>query len=61
MSTDIVIIGVKDIISLYGFSSKETYKLLSTKGCPVLPREAGAPYRLIKDEFEKWLRGRRVS
>lgn len=61
MSTDIVIIGVRDIMNLYGFSSKETYKLINTKGCPVLPRDAGAPYRLIKDEFEKWLRERRVS
>lgn len=60
MTTDIVVIGIKDIMSLYGFNSKETYKLVNTKGCPVLPREPGAPYKLIKDEFEAWLRSRRV-
>lgn len=60
MSTDIVILTVKDIMQLYGFNKKEVYKLLSTKGCPVLPREAAAPFRVIQDEFEKWLRNRRV-
>lgn len=60
MTTDIEIIGIKDIIDLYGFSPKETYKLVNTKGCPVLPRDPGAPYKLIKDEWENWLRSRRV-
>lgn len=60
MTTDIVIIGIKDIMSLYGFNKAEAYKLVSTKGCPVLPREQGAPYRIIKDEFETWLRSRKV-
>ena len=60
MSTNIEIIGVKEIKKLYGFNTDETYKLLSRKGCPVLPREVGAPYRIIKDEFEAWLRSRRV-
>lgn len=60
MTTDIVIIGIKDIVELYGFSSKEVYKLLKTEGCPVLPRSPGGSYRVIKDEFENWLRSRRV-
>lgn len=60
MTTDIVVIGIKQIMDLYGFSSKEAYKFVNTKGCPVLPREPGAPYKLIKDEFEAWLRSRRV-
>lgn len=59
MSTDIEIIGMNEIIALYGFARKEATKLLKTRGCPVLPREDGAPYRVIKDEFEKWLRSRR--
>lgn len=60
MSTDIEIIGLEDIMMLYGFARKEATKLVNTKGCPVLPRVDGAPYRLIKDEFEKWMRSRRV-
>lgn len=60
MTTDIEILGVKEIQKLYKFNKDEVYKLLNIKGCPVLPREGHAPYRVIKDEFEKWLRSRRV-
>ena len=60
MTTNIVIIGIKDVTELYGFSRKEATRLLNTKGCPLLPRESGQPYRIIKDEFENWLRTRRV-
>ena len=60
MSTDIEIIGLDDIMVLYRFTRKEATRLLNTRGCPVLPRMDGAPYRIIKDEFEKWLRSRRV-
>lgn len=60
MSTDIQIIGIDDILELYGFTRKEATRLLHIKGCPVLPRVDGAPYRIIKDEFERWLRSRRV-
>ena len=60
METNIEIITMNDILNLYGFSRKEATKLLNTKGCPVLPRVDGAPYRIIKDEFETWLRTRRV-
>lgn len=60
MSTDIQIITLTDVMNLYGFSRKEATKLVNVKGCPVLPRVDGAPYRLIKDEFESWLRSRRV-
>ena len=60
MSTDIEILSLKEIMYLYGFTRKEATKLINTKGCPVLPRESGAPYRIIKDEFERWLRSRRV-
>lgn len=58
MSTDIEIITLNDIMQLYGFARKEATRLVNTKGCPVLPRVDGAPYRVIKDEFERWLRTR---
>jgi len=60
MSTDIVIIGIKEMMELYNFTSKEAYRLVMTRGCPVLPRRRGGPYKVIKDEFESWLRGRRA-
>ena len=60
MKTSIEVIGIKDVIDLYGFSRKEATRLLNTRGCPVLPRESGMPYRIIKDEFESWLRSRRA-
>ena len=60
MKTSIEVIGIKEVIDLYGFSRKEATRLLNTKGCPVLPRESGMPYRIIKDEFETWLRSRRA-
>lgn len=60
MTTNIEIIGIRDIQELYGLSKKEATRLLNVKGCPVLPRAPGGPYRIIKDEFEKWLRSRRM-
>lgn len=59
MHTDIIIIGMNEVIALYGFTRKEATRLLNTKGCPVLPRESGQPYRIVKGEFEEWLRTRR--
>ena len=59
MKTTIEIIGMNEILLLYGFSRKEATSLLNTRGCPVLPRESGQPYRIVRDEFEQWLRSRR--
>ena len=59
MCTDIIILGLGDIMGLYGFSRKEATRLLNTKGCPVLPRESGQPYRVVQEEFERWLRTRK--
>ena len=60
MDTDIVILSLKEIMDIYGLARKGATRLVRTKGCPVLPRVEGAPYRVIKDEFEQWLRTRRA-
>lgn len=60
MQTTIKVIGIREVMILYGFSRKEATRLLNTRGCPVLPRDSGMPYRIIQDEFEQWLRSRRV-
>ena len=59
MQTTIEIISIIDVMRLYGFSRREATRLLNTRGCPVLPRESGQPYRIVKEEFEIWLRTRR--
>lgn len=59
MQTTIEIISIIDVMKLYGFSRREATRLLNTRGCPVLPRESGQPYRIVKEEFEIWLRTRK--
>lgn len=60
MTTSIVILTMKDIQELYGFNRDEAYLLLKTKGCPVLPRKANAPYKVVQDVFEAWLRKQEI-
>ena len=60
METTITIIGMKEVMDLYGLSRKQATRLLNTKGCPVLPRRDGDNYRIVQEEFEYWLRTRRV-
>ena len=52
----IKIIGMNEMLELYPFTRKELTALLNTRGCPVLPRKSGGPYKVVQDEFEKWLR-----
>ncbi len=56
------ILNFNALYKKYGgtLSKKALTKLLNTKGCPVLPREKYQPYRVFEDEFDKWLRSRRV-
>ena len=56
-----VVLTAKQIQEVYGFNKNYVYTLLQTKGCPVLPRVNNAPYRVIQDEFERWLRTRKVG
>ena len=56
METSLKILTIKDIQKLYGFGRDEAYGLLNIKGCPVLPRARNKPYKVVQDEFEKWLR-----
>lgn len=60
METSLEIIGVPEIMGLYGFSYGYTYDLLHQKGCPVLPRKRNQKIRVIKSEFEKWLMSQKV-
>ena len=52
----IEILTFSEIRKEYGFGRDELTHLLNTKGCPVLPRKHNAPYKVVKEEFEKWLK-----
>ena len=56
-----VILTAQDIQREYGFNKSYTYRLLNTKGCPVLPRVKNSTFRVIQDEFERWLRNGKVK
>ena len=57
MNTTITIISLKDVMELYGLSRKQATRLLNTKGCSDLQF---ALIQNIQDEFEQWLRSRKV-
>lgn len=54
--TDIIILNFKQICGLYNLKPDEARFYLNQKGCPLLPRKKNAPYKVVKDEFEGWLR-----
>ena len=59
LDTDIVILNFKQICQLYNLKHDEATFYLNQKDCPVLPRKKNAPYKVVKDEFEKWLKSQK--
>ena len=59
-ATDIVILNTNDIQKIYGLTRDETYAILNSKGCPRIKGGKNKHYKVIKDEFEKFLRARRA-
>ncbi len=53
------IITFSEIREIYGFSQREAVRYLNTRGCPVLPRKKGQPYKVVKSEFDEWLKAQR--
>lgn len=49
------VLTIQDIMKEYGLSRRKVTELLTTKGCPVLPRTRGQKYLIYKDAWEKWL------
>ena len=56
-----ILTGVKEISEHFGLPKKQVTRLLNTKGFPVLPRGKNETYRVIADEAETWLRGRKAG
>ncbi|GEM_PF-3091782 len=52
------IIGMEEIMKDYNLSRKIATRYLNTKGCPVLPRVKNAPYQVVREKFEEWLKNR---
>ena len=56
-----ILTGVAEISEHFGLPKKEVTRLLNTSGFPVLPRGKNQTYRVIADEVETWLRGRKAG
>lgn len=57
--TSLVILNTKDIQNIYGFSRDETYRILNSKGCPLIFGGRGKRYKVEKKAFEEFLMNRR--
>lgn len=53
------IITLDQIVNDYGFTRRQATKYLNKKGCPVLPRKKNQPYKVVRCEFEEWLKSQR--
>lgn len=53
------IITFSEILEIYGLGRRAATKLLNTKGCPVLPRKKKQAYRVVRSEFENWLKSQK--
>lgn len=45
-------------MALTGLGRKTITRFLNTKGCPVLPRRKGQPYKIPKEKFVTWVETR---
>lgn len=59
LKTDIVILNTNDIRRIYGLTREETYEILNVRGCPKIKGGKNKHYKVIQDEFEKFLRNRK--
>ena len=50
------ILEIQDIVERYQVTYYQASKWLNTRSCPVLPRSCGGKYRVLQDEFDKWLK-----
>lgn len=50
------ILKIQDIVERYQVTYYQARKWLNTRSCPVLPRSRGGKYRVLQDEFDKWLK-----
>jgi hypothetical protein len=49
------IITMDQIITDYKLTRRQATRYLNKKGCPLLPRGKGQPYKVIRHKWEEWL------
>ena len=50
------ILEIQDIVERYQVTYYQARKWLNIRSCPVLPRSRGGKYRVLQDEFDRWLK-----
>ena len=50
------ILEIQDIVERYQVTYYQARKWLNTRSCPVLPRSRGGKYRVLQDEFDRWIK-----
>ncbi len=55
------IITLDVILKDYNLTKTEALRMLNKKGCPVLPRVKRGAYKVVREEFEEWLRNQKVK
>lgn len=54
--SEMKILEIQDIVERYQVTYYQARKWLNIRSCPVLPRSRGGKYRVLQDEFDKWLK-----
>lgn len=49
------LIGVKDVMQIYGVGKDTAMLWLGMKSCPTMPRKKGAPYLVSETAFREWV------
>lgn len=50
------ILRIEDVMKIVGCGKKYATQLLTTPGCPVLPRTKGQKFLIEREAFETWLK-----
>ena len=50
------ILTITDVMQELGVGRKTATEILSSKACPTLPRRKGQPYRVLKEDFDSYLK-----
>ena len=53
------LIGVKEVMGIFGVGRPTATRILQSKKCPTLPRKKNAPYLVQKDAFMRFIEGQK--
>lgn len=49
------LIGVREVMEIFGVGKDTATSWLKSKSCPTLPRRKGAPYLVSETAFREWI------